>query len=102
MADTASGGWVRRAAMSCVSTRPSASRSAIVSAGKGCAPASTRSRASATDIAATVSILCFEMTGFAATLFQEPDTLDVHPAFDRFDHVVDGQARNRHRGQRLH
>ena len=42
------------------------------------------------------------VTGFAALLFDQADAVDHHAALDRLDHVVDGQARDRDGGQRLH
>ena len=40
--------------------------------------------------------------GFAAGFFEQTDAFDSHAAFCRLHHVVDRQARDRHRRQRLH
>src|SRR5512143_2494949 len=100
MAETAAGGCVRCAARSAVSTRPWPSCSATVSAGNGSAPASTRCNASATGINAMILRLRAVVAGLAAALLQQADALDAHAALDRLDHVVDGQAGDRHRGER--
>src|SRR5437667_5993496 len=42
------------------------------------------------------------MPGRAALFLDEMNALDVDAALGRLDHVVDRQARDRHRGQRLH
>ena len=42
------------------------------------------------------------MAGFAAGFFQKPDAFDTHAALDRLHHVIDGQAGDRRRRQRLH
>ena len=42
------------------------------------------------------------MAGAAAALFDEPNALDAHAAFDRFDHVIDGETGDGYRGQRFH
>src|SRR5262245_1685808 len=103
MAETSSGGWVRLAASSAASTRPWASCSGAASAGRGVAPSSTRLSASATGIsAATASPLRAIVAGLAAGFFQELDALDAHATFHALHHVVDGQAGDRNRGERLH
>src|SRR5262245_63334080 len=42
------------------------------------------------------------MSRLAAALLEEADALDAHAALERLHHVVDGQAGDRDRGQRLH
>src|SRR5690349_10297585 len=102
MAETAAGGCVRKAATSLVRTRPWASMSGTCSLGNGAASASTRASASATGISATALLLHAIGARFAAALLDEADALDAHAAFDRLHHIVDGEAGDRHRGQRLH
>src|SRR6185437_8603416 len=102
MAETSSGGCVRFAARSVASTRASASSSATVSVPSGCVPDSTWRNASATGINGISGLLRTPVAGLAAALFQKADALDAHAFLDRLDHVVDGQARDRHGGQRLH
>src|SRR5581483_10188689 len=102
MAETSSGGWVRNAATSAASTRPCASASGAISAASGLACSSTRASASATDISATSLLLCAVTAGLAAALLDQADALDAHAALDRLGHVVDGQAGDRHGGERLH
>src|SRR5262249_9247257 len=102
MAETSAGGWVRKALSSAASTRPNASSSGAVSGSSGAACASTWSSASATEISATASLPQAIMPRLAAALFDEPNALDAHAAFDGFDHVIDGQAGDRYRGQRFH
>src|SRR5262245_23465247 len=102
MAETLAGGWVRSATTSSASTRPCASPSGVACAGSGAAPASTRASASATGISATISLLRPVVTRLAAALLDQPDALDAYAALHRLHHVVDGEAGDRHRGQRLH
>ena len=42
------------------------------------------------------------MAAAAATLLDQPDAFNAHAALYGFHHVVDVQARDRDRGQRLH
>src|SRR4029079_10606133 len=103
MAETAAGGCVRRAARSAASNRPCASASGTSTAGSGWASASTRLSASATlSNAAIGSSSRPEYAGLAAALLDQSDPLDVRATLDRLDHVVNGEARDRHRGQRFH
>src|SRR5262245_11169059 len=102
MGETPAGGCVRNAARSAASTAPWASASGVGCAGSGSAAASTRDSASATGISATGSLLCFVVSGLAASLLHEADALDAHAALGRLHHVVDGEAGHRDRGQRFH
>src|SRR6185503_14873565 len=107
MADRSAGGCVRRAATSAASTRPAASVSGASARGSGSTPSSTRASASATDnndamLLLGLMILGPIVAGLAALLLQQPDARDGHAFLDRLDHVVDGQAGDRHRGERLH
>src|SRR3954466_14224022 len=40
--------------------------------------------------------------GLAALFFGQMNAVDAHAALNRLDHVIDRQAGDRHRGQRLH
>src|SRR3984957_16455489 len=102
MAETSAGGWVRRALRSSARTRPAASSSGTSSAGNGAACANTWSSASATEINATTLPPRAKMAAAAAAFFHDPDALDAHAAFDRFYHVIDGEAGNRNRRERFH
>src|ERR1700688_4854491 len=102
MAETSAGGCVRKALRSPASTRPLASASGTCSAASGAACASTRSSASATESKATALLPRAVAAGAAAAFLNEPDALDAHAAFDRFHHIVDGEAGDRYRGERLH
>src|SRR5262245_26094205 len=102
MADTSAGGCVRSATRSLASTRSWASVSGAGSCTSGFASASTRTSASATSITATGLLLGSVGSRFAAALLDKPDGLDAHAALDRLHHVIDGEAGNRHRRQRLH
>ena len=42
------------------------------------------------------------MAGFAAGFFQQAHVVDDHAAIDRFAHIVNGQQRDLHTGERLH
>ena len=42
------------------------------------------------------------MPGLAALFLNEMNAFDADAALGRLDHVVDREARDRHRGQRLH
>src|SRR5216684_6980400 len=104
MAETAAGGWERRAARSAASTRPLASAIGTFSDGSGSTPSSTRASASSTESSA-ISVLVLGRlveTRLAAALLDEPDRLDAHAAFERLGHVVDRETGDRDRGQRLH
>src|SRR5260370_40012547 len=104
MAETAAGGCERRAAMLAASTRPLASAITTLSDGSGSTPSSTRASASATERRAISVLVLGRLVDarFAAALLEEPDRLDAHAAFERLGHVVDGEAGDRDRGQRLH
>src|ERR1700693_903302 len=116
MAETAAGGWVRSAARSAASTRPWASLSAAFSGASATASLSTPACASATE---SIGLLLggaktrgaktrgaktrgAKMAGLAAALLDQMDALDAHVALDRLHHVVDREAGDRYRGQRLH
>ena len=43
-----------------------------------------------------------KMAALAAALLNQPDAFDAHAALDRLDHVVDGEAGDRHGGQCFH
>src|SRR5260370_3912717 len=102
MAETSAGGWVRNAATSAASTRPWASVSGVGSAANGSASASTRESASATGISATASLLCPILPRPSAALLEQADALHAHATLEPLDHVVDGQAGDGDRRQRLH
>src|SRR5262245_38420840 len=121
MAETAAGGWVRSAFRSSASTRPCACARGMGSAASGSASLSTSACASATESSAATALLhslardlvrnpvpAFRdharpiMAGLAAALLDQVDVLDAHAALDRLHHVVDGEAGDRRRHQRLH
>src|ERR1700745_2633682 len=102
MADNASGGWVRKAARSAASTRSWASVTGICTDDSGATPSSTRASASATGSRVTSCLRGAPMARYAPALLDQANAFDTHAALDRLDHVVDGQARDRRRGQRLH
>src|ERR1700752_3840521 len=107
MAETSSGGWVRRAARSSASTRPSASASGTHSIGNGSTPSSTRASALGTGSSAISRSLAAIRFGavdarLAAPLLDEANAFDAHAALDRLHHVVDGEAGDRDGGKRLH
>src|SRR5579883_1484101 len=108
MAETSTGGCVRRALRSSASTRPCASAKPAISAAKGVASRNTRSSASATGINATAhsrwAILADFLrrpivAGLAATFLDQADAFDTHAAFDRFHHIVDREAGDGHSRQ---
>src|SRR5712671_3085279 len=98
MAERSAGGWVSRALGALASTRPAASATDTISAGRGENAAITRACASRTD-----SILGgIETARLAAGLVQQLDLGDHHAAIDRLAHVVDGEGGDGGGGQRLH
>src|SRR3954467_1283564 len=102
IAETSSGGCVRRAARSSERTRPSASLSATRSAASGSTRSSTRASASATGSSATLCSLREIRSRFAAAFLDQADALDAHAALHRLLHIVDRDARDGHRRARLH
>src|SRR5262245_24635800 len=102
MAETAAGGCERSAARSAASTRPAASAIGTVSAGKDSTFSSTRASASVTESSAISVLGGLIEARLAAALLDEPDRLDAHAALERLGHVVDGEAGDRHRRERLH
>src|SRR5215204_1379233 len=103
MAEAAKGGWVRRAATSTASVRPWAAAIATVSAATGRAmPARTRASASSTGSRLMASRPRLVDAGAPAALRQQPHAFDAHGAVGGLHHVVDRQAGDRDRGQRLH
>src|ERR1700736_3845020 len=102
MAERAAGGCERRAARSAASTRPLASAIGTFSDGSGSTPSSTRESASSTERCAISVLGRLGDAGRAAALLDEPDPLDAHAAFECLGHVVDREAGDRDRGERLH
>ena len=64
--------------------------------------ATRREPVCSTDWLADGSALAAIMSGLAALLLDEVNALDADAALGRLDHVVDGEAGDRHGGQRLH
>src|ERR1700674_3836280 len=102
MAERAVGGCERRAARSAASTRPLAWAIGTVSERSGSTPSSTRESASSTERSAISVLGRLVDAGLAAALLDEPDRLDAHAALERLGHVVDREAGDRDRGERLH
>src|SRR5580692_8570561 len=104
MAERSAGGWVRSDLRSLANTRPSTFASGTCSADNATACASTCWSASSTEINAATFVLplCAIMPGPAAALLDQPDAFDAHGAIDGFHHVIDGEAGDRYRRQRLH
>src|SRR5258708_37378553 len=98
MAERSDGGWVSRAVGAFASTRPAASATDTVSAGKGAKAAITRAWASRTESRSAG----IERSRLAARLMQELDLGNHHAAIDRLAHVVDGERGDRGGGERLH
>src|SRR5680860_1758700 len=101
MAEASKGGCVSVAARSSASTRPYASPRGIRSTSSGPSPFSTRASASSTGSRAIGSGRA-EGAGAAAGLLDQPNAGEGHGAVDRLAHVVEGEARDGNRGQRLH
>src|SRR5262245_65414015 len=106
MAEASKGGWVRQAARSSARTRPRHSPSGTRSASSGVNPSVTRARASVTLSKAMKGLAAkcagLESAGAATGLLDQPDTGEGHGTVDRLHHVVNGEAGDRHRGQRLY
>src|SRR5690606_11988945 len=100
IAETATGGCVRRATMSVAVTRPTASATETVSAGRGFTAARMRPRASATEIIASAMSGRLPGAGLAAGFVGEADGADGHAAIDGFHHVVDGEGGDADGGER--
>src|SRR5262249_29249612 len=85
--------------MSSASALPSAPSSGTRSVPRGDSPAITRAYASANESAlgsATVDATA------ASALLPQGDLTQHHPAVRRLAHVVEGERRGRHGGERLH
>src|SRR5262245_6911399 len=103
MAETAAGGWVRRAARSAARTRPCACASGTSTIESGSASATTRCNASATLSNAAIDLRSRpEQARLAAAFLVQADTRDAHSAIYRFHHVVDRETGDGHCGQRFH
>ena len=85
---------------------PRRDRAPRVSASSGTSPCVTRARASATESRAMGDHAYrqrgLERAGPAAGLLHEANTGERHRPIDRLAHIVDGEAGDRDRGQRLH
>src|SRR5262249_5249068 len=102
MAETAAGGCERSAARSAASTRLAEWAIGTFSAGSGPTFSSTRASASATESNAMSVLGRLIEARLAAALLDKPDRLDAHAALERLGHVVDCEAGDRHRRERLH
>src|SRR5262245_42129953 len=101
MAEASKGGCVLSADSGAASTRPAASASGTRSGERALTPSRTRSRASWTGSSA-ISVGNPIVAGLAAGLLDEPDSGNHHSPVDGFCHVVDGEAGDGGRRQRLH